>query len=110
MGMKHMDEDIRTLVVVLAGLILGAILVGMYGAGRHTGNLARMEMTAAIQTAKTEIGWQYERFRLQTLRMDWLNMDTQARLEYIRRWGTPSWAHASVKSEPPGDVAVVRSR
>lgn len=102
--------DIENIVVVVAGLLFGGMLVSMYMAGRNSGNLARMELTACLQVAKTEVGWQYERFRLQTLRMDWLALSSQSRQEYVRRWGHPSWSHASSSNPPPADVAVVRGR
>lgn len=85
--------------VLLALLILG-LGVTAYMTGRKSHSLARMEVTAAVQVAKQEVGWQYERYRIQALRMDWVALEPSARKEYVRTWGRPSWAGTAPDPDP----------
>jgi hypothetical protein len=94
--------------MVLAGILLGALAVAAFLAGRSSNRLAWMELSAAINVAKQEVGWEYQRYRIQALRMDWMALDPVARQEYVRRWGRPKWA-GTAKSEPLEGVTAVRS-
>ena len=84
-------------VYILVLLIMAVVILIAWIAGSSTGNTSRMELVAAVQTARSEVGWTYERYRLESLRIDWLALTPQARQEYVRSWGRPKWALA-----PPG--------
>ena len=97
--------------VLVLAFVVGTVFVGAYMAGRNTSNLARMEVTAAIQTAKQEVGWTYERYRIEALRMDWVALMPEARREYVHTWGRPRWAlPARAGPRDPDDLAEVRGR
>jgi hypothetical protein len=87
-----MDNGIDWWVAVL---IMGLVIYTAWIAGSSKGHLSRMEDVAAVHTARTEVGWTYERYRLESLRLDWLNLSPQARAEYTRTWGRPKWAMPS---------------
>ena len=76
-----------------------ALGVAGYLAGRTSGHgvksMAIMEMNAAARTAKLEADHTYERYRIATVRMEWVGMAVEAKKEYVRLWGRPSWAHPS---------------
>jgi len=96
---------------MLLGMLIGALGFSAYMAGRRSHNLARMEIAAAVGTAKQEVGWTYERYRLESLRMDWVALPSSARAEYRRSWGEPTWSRPSTqKADPMADVAKVRGR
>jgi len=77
---------------VIALLIMAVVIFIAWVAGSSKGNLSRMEVVAAVHTAKTEVGWTYERYRLESLRIDYMALSPQARQEYVRMWGRPLWA------------------
>ena len=93
--------------LILVGMVLGGMTIAAYGAGKGTHNLARMEITAAVQTAKQEVGWQYQRYRIESLRMDWCSLSVDARREYMRLYGRPKWADRLNVDDPMGDVPKV---
>jgi len=101
-----MDNEISWLIGLF---MIGMVVVLAWILGNSHGHLARMELVAAVHTAKTEVGWTYERYRLESLRMDWLALAPQARAEYSRSWGRPRWAFPSKDGhDPMGEVAKVR--
>ena len=77
---------------LLSALFLVAIVVVAFRLGRQSNTLARMEITAATQVAKQEVGWEYQRYRIEALRMDWVALSPQARKEYCHTWSRPKWA------------------
>ena len=85
---------------VLVGLVIGAMTMAAFLAGKGSGNLARMEVTAAVQVAKQEVGWEYQRYRIEAMRMDWVNLSPEARKEYVRTWARPKWASDAVDRDP----------
>lgn len=93
----------------LAALGLVCLVLVAFLMGRQSHKLHLSELTAAISIAKQDIGWTYERYRLQVMRMDWVSLPPEIRKEYIRMFGRPAWAHASEKMNPQSTVAVVRS-
>jgi hypothetical protein len=78
--------------LVLVSIVLGAFDLGAVGMGRTGRALDRMEIAAAANVAKQETTWQWEKYRIETLRMQWLTMPIEARREYARRYGAPRWA------------------
>jgi len=89
------------IVDLLSALFLLAIVLTAFLVGRQSNNLARMELTAAVSVAKQDVGWTYERYRLEAMRMEWLSLPVEARREYLRTWGRPTWAKASRTEEDP---------
>jgi hypothetical protein len=83
------------LVNFLLALGLVCLFLGAFALGRQTTNLHRMEIAAAVSVAKSEVGWTYERYRIESLRMDWVAMTVEARKEYVRTWDRPAWAKQS---------------
>lgn len=98
--------DLAWFIIALVG---GATFAGAYTFGRQASSLARMELVAAVQVAKQEVGWEYQRYRIEALRMDWVALDVAARKEYVRQWGRPRWAGSEDSPDPLEGVAVVRS-
>ena len=87
-------------------LVLGLMclfLVMAWLLGRQTSNLGLMAQTAAATTASREVGWTYERYRLESLRIEWMALPEDARASYCRTWGTPKWALPS-HGRPQGKV------
>ena len=80
---------------LIALVIMGIVIFIAWIAGSSKGNLSRMEVVAAVHTAKTEVGWTYERYRIESLRMEWCAMPLEAKREYIRSWGHPVWVKPS---------------
>ncbi|GAG55884.1 unnamed protein product [marine sediment metagenome] len=91
-------------------LVSFTIALAAYLAGRNSHNLARMEVTAAVQVAKQEVGWEYQRYRIESLRMDWLALKHQSRQEYVQRWGRPLWAKDRGDPTDHRDVRLARGR
>jgi hypothetical protein len=89
--------------MVALGLV--CLVLVSYLMGRQSHRLHLMEMTAAIGIAKQDVSWQYERYRLEALRMDWVALAPEIRKEYVRTWGRPKWAKASENVIVSGDVA-----
>ena len=86
-----LDNPINFMVAMgLVCLVLVSFLMG-----RQSHRLHQMELTAAISIAKHDIGWTFERFRIQTMRMEWVALPPQIRKEYIRMYGRPTWAKQS---------------
>ncbi|GAG70510.1 unnamed protein product [marine sediment metagenome] len=77
--------------IVMTLLIMALVIFIAWMAGTSKGNLGRMEIVAAVHTAKTDVGWTYERYRIEYLRMTWASMKVDAKREYIRAWGQPRW-------------------
>jgi hypothetical protein len=71
------------------GLVLAIIAAVIFGRGSQ--NLSRMEIVAAVTTAKREVGWTYEKYRIEALRMEWMALAPEVRKEYIRAYGRPKW-------------------
>jgi len=88
--------------------VLATVAFSFFMAGRQTTTLARMEIQAAVNVAKQEVGWEYQRLRLQSMRMDWVRLPVEARKEYERRWGNPTWSKESSQPDPVTDVPRVR--
>ena len=95
-----MVADDSEFMIVLA-IMFGVVLIAWI-AGSSKGNLSRMEVVAAVHTAKTEVGWTYERYRIESLRMEWCAMPLEAKREYIRSWGHPVWVKPS-RGPPLGE-------
>jgi len=79
----------------IAVLIMGLVIVTAWIAGSSKGHLSRMEDVACVHTARTEVSWSYERYRLESLRIDFMALSPQSRQEYVRMWGRPKWAMPS---------------
>jgi len=84
---------------LIALVIMGVVILIAWVAGSSKGNLSRMEVVAAVHTAKTEVGWTYEHYRIETLRMQWMTMPLEGKREYIRSWGHPTWSKPSKGAE-----------
>lgn len=93
--------------LVIASVILVGLAIGVIGMGRSSNRLARMEIAAMVNVAKQEVGWEYERYRIEWLRMTWLTMPLEARREYTRRFGAPRWA-GDFKEDPLAGIDKVR--
>lgn len=93
--------------LMVLGIVIGAMTLIAYGAGKGTHNLARMEITAAVNTAKQEVGWEYQRYRIESMRMDWCNMSVDGRREYMRLYGRPKWADSVNIEDPLKDIPKV---
>jgi len=89
-------------VYIFVLLIMAVVIFIAWLAGSSTGNLSRAEVAAAVHTAKTEVGWTYERYRIESLRMEWCAMPLEAKREYIRSWGHPVWVKPS-RGPPLGE-------
>ena len=92
--------------IVVMGL-MGLFVVLAWVLGRQSGNLARCEITAAVQVAKQEVGWEYQRYRIEALRMDWVALSPQARKEYCHTWSRPKWATTPKVLDEMGNVKMV---
>jgi hypothetical protein len=79
--------------LVAAGLL--GLLLSSFLMGRQSHRLHLAEMTAAIAIAKQDIGWQFERYRLEVMRMEWIALPIETRKEYVRTWGRPTWTRQS---------------
>ena len=91
-----MLENVENFLLAL-GLV--CLVLGAFVMGRQTMNLHRMEIAAAVSVAKQEVGWNYERYRIEALRIDWMALPIETRKEYVRQWGRPTWAGVSNKPE-----------
>lgn len=80
---------------IIALVIMGIVILGAWLAGSSKGNHSRLELVAAVHTARSEVGWTYERYRLESLRIDFMALSPQSRQEYVRMWGRPKWAMPS---------------
>lgn len=85
---------------VLVGMLVGGMTIGAFAFGKGAGSLARMEISAAVNVAKQEVGWEYQRYRIQALRMDWVALPIEARKEYVRVYGRPQWAARVTEDDP----------
>ena len=77
--------------VVVLGLMC-LFLVMAWLLGRQTTHLNRMAQSAAVTTGNREATWTFEKFRFESLRIDWMALSDEARASYCRSWGTPRWA------------------
>jgi len=82
-------------VYIFVLLIMAVVVFIAWVAGSSTGHMSSRELVAAVHTARSEVGWTFERFRIESLRIDWLALTPQARQEYVRSWGRPTWAMPS---------------
>ena len=98
------DDSMNFLVALgLVCLVLVSFLMG-----RQSHRLHQMELTALISIARQDVSWQYERYRLDTMRMEWVALSPQARKEYVRTWSRPKWATTKDHDTLEG-VATVRT-
>lgn len=95
---------------IAMAIVLGMVVLAFI-AGSSRGNLSRMEVVAAVHTAKQEVGWTFERYRIESLRMQWMALPLEARREYLQTWGRPTWSKDSkgpvlqyLGKHPDGDV------
>lgn len=101
------------IVDLLSAAALLAIIVLAFRLGRQSNALAAMEVKAAAQVVKQEVGWEFQRYRIESLRMDWVALDPSARKEYTRTWPRPKWATTAGTKDPLEGIApvhVVRGR
>lgn len=81
----------ETYLVAVAMLVM-ALVFTAYGVGKGNNRLAAMEARASSQIVSQEVSWEIARYRIQSLRMDWVSMAPSAQKTYIREFGRPSWA------------------
>lgn len=100
--------------LVVLGIVIGAMTLMAYGAGKGTHNLARMEILAASNVVRQEVSFEYQMLRLSAMRMAWVALDPSAKKEYIHMFGRPTFAKQSTGEPDPLEdvpkVHVVRGR
>ena len=93
----------------LVALGLVCLVLVSYLMGRQSHRLHLMEMTAAISIAKQDVSWEFQRYRIESLRMCWVALSPQARKEYTRTWSRPKWARTTKDHDTLEGVATVRT-
>ena len=83
-----LDNPINFMVAL--GLV--CLVLVSYLMGRQSHRLHLMELTAAISIAKQDVSWEYQRFRVESMRMCWVALSPPARKEYCHTWSRPKWA------------------
>jgi hypothetical protein len=91
----------------LVAMMLGGLAVASFLTGRRAGDLDRMGLMASIQTVKQEVALDYERLRLQSMRMAWVALPVEARREYVALYGRPKWAGKCLTDDPLDGVPPV---